>query len=166
MSKKIFHRIKSAGVEFTEKEWHDYLSKQQRIETTIGDYTFNDCDVCINAKTETSLKIDKFYYVVFQLCDCGNGWYTFGLDCSVGDCGHSFYPSYADDSCTKEKYNLNRAFKSLKELKKQWCDETLCWLKGTTEYKEGKAKAIRLVEFVEEYKQTIGKPKVTQLTLF
>ena len=78
MAKKIFHRIKSAGIEFTEKEWHDYLSKQQRIETTIGDYTFNDCDVCINAKTETSLKIDGNTVTLNQ-----EGCYTLVIPVSI-----------------------------------------------------------------------------------
>lgn len=165
MKKKIFWKIESAGLEFTKEEWHNYLGKKA-IKTTIGDFTFNDCDVCINAKEEVSFKLDKFFYVTFTICDCGNGWYTYGLDYSAGGCGGGFLPHYADDNCLKEKRNWRKAYKSQKELRDAWCNEAINWLKSSIAYREGNNKAKRLVEFVEEYKKTISRPKVVQLTLF
>lgn len=165
---EIFHRVRSAGKEFTSEQWGDYCrasrdDPEKRIRTQIGKYLFNDCDVCLNPET-MSLVVDgkSFgYYVTLKWCDCGNGVWSYGMDFGYGNGGGGGGCSFA----TPEDKNLNlRGFPSEREAKIAACDSALSSLERNA--RKNDAKAERLKRMVEDYKKTISRPQIVQLSLF
>lgn len=165
---EIFHRVRSAGKEFTSEQWDDYCrasrdDPEKRIRTQIGKYLFNDCDVCLNPET-MSLVVDgkSFgYYVTLKWCDCGNGVWSYAMDFGYGNGGGGGGCSFA----TPDDKNLNlRGCPSEREAKIAACDYALSSLESNA--RENDAKVERLKRMVEDYKKTISRPQIVQLSLF
>ena len=167
--KTVWHEIRSARMLFTQEEWGDYCERcrqdpSERIVTSFGKYDFNDHDVCLNPDT-TTIKVDDKggygYYVVFKLANCGNGLWTFGLDYSTGTGGGGYSPSYATPNETREWL---KGYPSEKECKLAACDAAIKRLDHA--YHPDDPKVLRLKEMVREYKKSLSRPQVVQLSLF
>lgn len=168
MSKEVFHRIRSAGIEFTSEQWGDYCRASmddpaKRITTQIGKYLFNDCDVCLNPETMSLVVEGKSYgyYVTLKWCDCGNGVWAYAIDYAYGNGGGGSGCAYT--SPDEEKKWLCGC-PSERDAKKAACDYALRSLSHSL--KKDDAKLQRLIRMVEEYKKSIFRPKVVQLSLF
>ena len=166
---EIFHVCRSAGREFTQEEWFEYCNQRRNnpekaIRTTIGKYTFNDNDVCLNPEVIT-LKVDDKrtygYEVSLKWCYCGNGLWQYGIDYNTGDGGGGFSPSFASPD---EKREWLRGYPSERECKLAACEAAKNRLYNS--YHKGDPKVKRLWEMVDEYQKTISRPKIVQLELF
>lgn len=168
MAKEVFHRIRSAGIDMTLEQWGDYCRASnedpaKRINTQIGKYLFNDCDVCMNPET-MSLVVDGKaygYYVTLKWCDCGNGSWSFGVEYCYGIGGGGGGCSFTDPDDEKE---WMRGRPSEKEAKVAACERALECLSHNR--RKNDVKADRLIRMVEDYMKSISRPKVVQLSLF
>ena len=167
--KTVWHEIRSARMLFTEEEWSKYLLRchadpAERIVTRIGKYDYNDCDICLNPEVYT-LKVgtkDAWgYYVTFKWADCGNGVWQYGLDYSTGTGGGGFGVRYTEPN---EDRDWLKGYPSEKECLMAACDHVLEYIGHSLQSKE--AKTQRLKEMVREYKKSLSRPQVVQLSLF
>ena len=167
--KTVWHEIRSARMLFTEEEWGKYLCRchadpAERIVTRIGKYDYNDCDICLNPEVYT-LKVgtkDAWgYYVTFKWADCGNGVWQYGLDYSTGTGGGGFGVRYTEPN---EDRDWLKGYPSEKECLMAACDHALKYIGHSQHDKE--AKTQRLKEMVREYKKSLSRPQVVQLSLF
>lgn len=121
MKRVVHHRIRCCNRTFDIEEWCKYLDdvrngRQERITTTFGRFTFNDCDICTNPDTytlETESKNSYGYRVEIYIAECGNGIWVYGLDEKHGDGGSCFGASWSDDR--------RKGFPSEKEAKDAAC---------------------------------------------
>ena len=167
--KTVWHEIRSARMLFTQEEWSDYLRRchadpAERIVTRIGKYDFNDNDICLNPEVYT-LKVgtkDGYGYdVTFKWADCGNGVWQYGLDYSTGTGGGGFGVRYTEPN---EDRDWLKGYPSEKECLMAACDHALEYINHSLHEKE--AKTQRLKEMVREYKKSLLRPQVVQLSLF
>lgn len=112
MKKKPFHVIWSAGVEFTQDEWNEYLNavyagQRKRITTQYGKYLFNDNDICINYdKQEIMAKPGSYgYYATLEFAECGNGVWVYGIDYCYGNGGGCFGAEWSDTTDENVRYH-------------------------------------------------------------
>lgn len=162
---KPFHVIRSAGREFTEKEWSEYCRDgENRIVTSFGKYDFNDCDICLNPETMTiaSKKGSYEYNVTLKWCYCGNGLWSYGLDYNTGMGGGGFGCSYADETGNDKSYR--NGYRSEKECIIAACDKALSYLQKS-DYGDERNRT-KLIGMVTDYKKSIGRPEPVQLSLF
>ena len=165
---EIFHVCRSAGREFTQEQWGEYCTQtrynpEKRIYTTIGKYTFNEHDICMNPEVMTFQVDNKYYgyYVSLKWCDCGNGLWNYGVDYGTGDGGGGFSPSYA---AKDEEREWMKGYPSERECLRAACDCAKSRLEHA--YHQGDPKVNRLWRMVDEYQKSISRPKVVQLELF
>lgn len=167
--KTVWHEIRSARMLFTQEEWGEYLRRcyadpAERIVTRIGKYDFNDNDICLNPEVYT-LKVgtkDSYgYYVTFKWVDCGNGVWQYGLDYNIGTGGGGFGVRYTEPN---EDRDWLKGYPSEKECLMAACDHALEYISHSQHEKE--AKTQRLKEMVREYKKSLSRPQVVQLSLF
>lgn len=167
--KTVWHEIRSARMLFTQEEWGEYLRRcysdpAERIVTRIGKYDFNDNDICLNPEVYT-LKVgtkDSYgYYVTLKWVDCGNGVWQYGLDYSIGTGGGGFGVRYTEPN---EDRDWLKGYPSEKECLMAACDHALEYINHSLQEKE--AKTQRLKEMVREYKKSLSRPQVVQLSLF
>lgn len=162
--KRIKHTIRCIGKSFTSDEWSQYCNESRidpakRIVTTIGKYIFNDCDVCLNP-TVMSLVIShgsNAYECMLEWCDCGNGIWSCGLRCTVGNGG-----LYGGCSWTDRTTEPLKGYHSEREAKVAACDHAISYIESTTGVDNNKRD--RLLAIVKDFKKSISKP--VQLSLF
>lgn len=167
---RIKHTIRCCGKDFSPKEWSAYCTEvykdpSKRIITTIGNYDFNEHDICLNP-TVQHISVSRGGYgydVTLKWCDCGNGLWTYGLSCNVGSGGGGFGCSWADIKNEKDS-SCYKAYHSEKECIIACCEEALRWIDSSGHKDEPKAKRLRIM--VEDYKKSIGRPEPVQLSLF
>lgn len=168
-----FHRIRHLNKVFNDDEWADYCREcreddSKRIRTTIGKYTFNDCDICLNPDTE---RIESKggvwgYYVVIKWAECGNGLWSYGLDYSTGTGGGGFGVSWADLLYQDDvKWHWNCGYPSERECKAAASEKAIVYLQRALRYHDGQ-QVRRLIAMVEDYHKSLTRPQVVQLELF
>ena len=164
---KPFYEIRCCGRRFTRKEWGEYcnatrLDTTKRIHTTIGRYTFNDHDICLNPDS-VEFNIKKGAYgcnAVIKYADCGNGLWSFGLNYAIGTAGGGYGVSWADRDTGDD---WRRGYHTKEECLIAACDALLQRIAARGE----KGKPFNdLIGAVAEYRRSIGRPKVVQLELF
>lgn len=169
---EVFHRIRCCGKTFTSDEWGEYCKmtryeEGRRIYTSIGKYTFNDHDICMNPDTMT-IKVDvKNAYgcgVQIRVADCGNGLWVYGLAVNTVDGGYCGGPAWTDDP--------SRGYASERECRIAACNSALTHIGNALKHKSGMggegrgSKLKRLAEMVDDYKKSLSRPKIVQLSLF
>ena len=165
---EFFHVIDSARKTFTREEWSEYCNATRhddsvRIRTQIGKYLFNDHDICINPEV-MSLVVKgggNPYSVMLKWCDCGNGLWVYGLDYNTGDGGGGFGARFVNPD---EKRDWLRGYPSERECKIAACDSAIKRLSHSFHKDEPNVK--RLIAMVEDYRKSLARPKVVQLSLF
>ena len=165
---KPFHEIRCCGRKFTSKEWGEYCDASRKdstklIHTTIGKYTFNDCDICLNPeRIEFNIKKGGYgYNAAIEYADCGNGLWAFGINYATGMGGGGYGVCWADRD-TGDSWR--RGYHTLEECLRAACDKILERLAHSS---NNKGKQFNdLIGAVAEYRRSIGRPKVVQLELF
>ena len=168
MSNEVFHECRAAGVTFTQDEWSEYLRRcredeSQRIVTQIGRYDFNDCDVCLNPEVLTiASKTGSYgYSVTLKWAECRNGIWSYAVDYNCGTGGGGSGVHYAD---TLEGKSWLRGYPSEREAQQAACDEAIRQVRSA---RDGKSVlGDRLIAMVEDYRKTISRPKIVELSLF
>ena len=167
MSNEIHHRIRHLNRTFTYDEWSEYcersrIDESQRIYTTIGKYTWNDYDVCMNPETWTiATKTGAYgYFVTIYWAECGNGVWAFGYSYNLGTEGGSCGVSWADKPDIKV---WNKGFESEKECQRYALRYILTRIIPTGKNNE---KVIRLRALIQEELDKLQKPQYIQLELF
>ena len=105
MKREVHHRIICCNRTFDIEEWCKYLDdvrngRQERITTTFGRFTFNDCDICMNPDTytlEVESKNSYGYRVQIYIAECGNGIWVYGIYENHGDGGSFFGASWCGE---------------------------------------------------------------------
>lgn len=164
---EVFHIIKSARRTLTRDEWHNYLQEcykndKNRIQTKIGKYVFNDCDICLNPDKESvTIKDGAYgYSATIEIANSGNGVWSFGYDYSYGVGGGCAGASFVDK---KDTQLWNRGFESERECRKfAWRYLLTIIEPRKSENKE----AEKLYKAVEQKFKEYSRPKVVQLELF
>ena len=167
MSNEVHHRIRHLNRTFTFDEWAEYCDRtrkdeSQRIQTTIGKYTWNDHDICINPEEWTiTAKAGAYgYYATIKWAECGNGVWAFGLDYSTGTGGGGFGVWWADKADIKVS---NKGFESEKECKRFALRYALTRILPF----DGNNKMVdRLRAKIQEELDKLQKPQYIQLELF
>lgn len=166
---EIFHEIRTAGRKFTQEQWGDYCNRSRNnpdelIHTTIGKYVWNDNDICLNPES-VNLEVKQAsigWYAHIRYADCGNGLWSFGISYGTGNGGGSYGVSFADKDKGK---GWRRGYHTKDECLVAACDELL--ERFATVYDRDRNDNYRkLVSMVQDYKRSIGRPKVVQLELF
>lgn len=168
MDKEVFHRIMHLNRTFTQDEWSQYLDEtykdeSKRIRSTIGKYTWNDHDICLNPDTYY-YSIDKKnaggYNCTINIAECGNGVWAFGLDYNTGTGGGGFGVSWADKADTKV---WNKGFESEKECKRFALRYALTRI---VPFNGNDKKVNQLRELLQKELDKLTKPQYIQLELF
>jgi hypothetical protein len=163
---EVFHRIKHLNRNFTQQEWADYCEASRkdddnRIQTKIGKYIWNDCDICLNPESwliET--KHGAYgYSVEIKWAECRNGIFAFGISYNCGTEGGSFGVSWADKADVKV---WNKGFESEKECKRFALRYALTRLIPKKDNKE----IDKLRAKIQEELDKLQKPQWVQLELF
>ena len=162
----IFHHIKHLNKSFTAEAWQEYCSEtlkdeSKRIQTKIGKYIWNDCDICLNPESwliETKHGANG-YSLEISWAECGNGIFAFGISYNCGTEGGSFGVSWADKADTKV---WNKGFESEKECKRFALRYALTRLIP----KKDKKEIEKLRAKVQEELDKLQKPQWVQLELF
>ena len=163
---EVFHRIRHLNRSFTQQEWSEYcersrIDESQRIYTTIGKYTWNDCDICMNPETWTiATKTGAYgYSVTIRWAECRNGIFAFGISYNCGTEGGSFGVSWADKADVKV---WNKGFESEKECKRFALRYALTRIIPKKDNKE----IDKLRAKIQEELDKLQKPQWVQLELF
>ena len=163
---EIFHRIRSAGIEFTSEECGDYChelrtDKRKPIVTRIGKYDWNDCDICKNPEV-MSLVVKQggysAYHVILKWAECVKGVWAMAVDYAYGTGGGGSGVSFA----TKVSSKYPKGYPSELDAKVAACDLALAHLASATKRDKN---VERLMQMVTDYRDQI-KPKYIQLDLF
>lgn len=175
---KVFHTIRHLNRTFTENEWAEYCKKSREdsinnIVTAIGEYYWNDCDICLNPKQQTiTAKRGGFYgyNVTLKWADCGNGLWSFGIDYNTGTGGGGYEVAFAD--ITGNEKSRHNGYPSELECKLAMADAAIKLLEKSGHYDPAdttrRNNTNRLIKMVEEWRDSLQpkKPKYVQLELF
>ena len=168
MKKKPFHVIRSAGKEFTQDEWSEYLNSVYRgerepITTQYGKYLFNDNDICINYdKQEITAKSGWFgYYVILKFAECGNGIWVYGINYSIGTGGGGYGAEWSDTTDENVPYH---GYPSEHDCKVAGWHDALEII--SSHYYQRTPTAIKLRTMIEDEIKKLTCPQVVQLELF
>ena len=162
---RIHHTIRSTGQTFTFEQWCEHLAKEERgeisrIATEYNGFHFNDFDICLNPKTTTiAVQRAKFYSAIIKLAECRGGRWNFGIDISCGTGGGGYGCSWVEG---------NDGFPSEREATIAAIGEAIvrCRNMYGHAYHEDDKHILRLIEMLEDYRKTLTRPQVIQLSLF
>lgn len=168
MKKKPFHVIRSAGVEFTQDEWNEYLNavyagEREHITTQYGQYIYNEHDICLNpSKQEIASNVGAYgYYVILKFAECGNGVWVYGIDYSIGTGGGGFGAEWSD---TTDENVRSHGYPTEYDCKVAGWKYALEII--SKHYYQRTPTAIRLRTMIEDEIKKLTRPQVVQLELF
>ena len=166
---EIFHECRSAGIKFTQSEWHDYLNavnkgERERIQSTFGRYTFNDHDICLTPdKQEIAVVTGAYgYSIELSWAECGNGLWSFGLTYNLGTGGGGYGVAWAD--ITGNDKSWRNGYPSEKEFKVAGWNKALEYIGHEKSGNATQRAKLRLM--IQDELKSLTRPKITQLELF
>lgn len=172
--KEIAHVIRACGRTFDSEQWAEYLNmtrhdESKQIFNTFGQYTFNDCDICINPSfDELTVKGGAWgYYVRIKYAECGNGIWVYGIDYSTGTGGGGFGAAWSDKVNGKDD-EWHSGYKSERECKIAAAEKAIVYLKNAYNLNDDNRGILvnRLIGMCKDYKRNLERPQVVQLELF
>lgn len=165
--KKKFHICRSAGIEFTQDEWNQYLNavyvgQRERITTQYGQYIYNEHDICLNPSTQEIVsKAGPYgYYVTIKWAMGGNCIWAYGLEYNHGTGGGGFSVSWTN---TTDECLWHHGYVSEKDCKVAGMQEAIKILSHCT---ENRTQVSKLRLMIEDEIKKLTHPQVVQLELF
>ena len=166
---EIFHECRSAGIKFTQSEWHDYLNavykgEREPIKSTFGRYTFNDNDICLTPdKQEISVVPGAYVYSIeLSWAECGNGLWSFGITYNLGTGGGGYGVSWAD--ITGNDKSWRNGYPSEKECKVAGWNKALEYVEREKNGNATQRAKLRLM--IQDELKSLTRPQIVQLELF
>lgn len=165
---KKFHICRSADIEFTQDEWHQYLNavyagQREPITTQYGQYIYNEHDICLNpSKQEIVSKGGAYgYSVTIKWAMGGNGIWAYGLDYECGNGGGGYGVSWTD---TTDESLWHHGYVSEKDCKVAGMQKAIERLSNCADPNRTQVSRLRLM--IEDEIKKLTRPQVVQLELF
>lgn len=166
---EIFHECRSAGIKFTQSEWHDYLNAvykgvREPIKSTFGRYTFNDHDICLTPDKQEIAVVPGAYGYSIELswAECGNGLWSFGITYNLGTGGGGYGVAWAD--MTGNDKSWRNGYPSEKECKVAGWNKALEYIGHEKSGNATQRAKLRLM--IQDELKSLTRPQIVQLELF
>ena len=118
MEKKIWHRCKCTGQEFTQEEWCKYCQEhalgREEVLNYEG-YIWNIHDMCLNPHIPVRVDLDGYYKFEVRIAKSRNGW-SYGLDINCGTSGYGSGCAWDIDCKQSEKEAIHASLSKAREF--------------------------------------------------